>query len=245
MASRATRGREKSSPLCYWRRMTPFLRQIAGALSLVVLAQSASAITLCAKRSGRIVAAERCGRRATALTAADIGIVGLPGPTGAAGAPGANGQIPLRIVDANDRDVCRVINGGAEPECVLEHPALSRPVLLVFESLPIETGIGIGPATTAYYLEADCGGQAYVQNPRPLLPAASLIGQALYYATGTGSMIMPLSFEEVQDTCTGALTTRGTCCAPYTSMSGRFVAPATRVAVSDLGLVFPFTAGTR
>ena len=218
------------------------LMMMAGVLSLVLTA-SAAAVTLCAKRSGRIVAAESCGRRDTALTPADVGILGLPGPAGATGPPGPNGQLLLRIVDANDRDVCRVINGGEEPECVLEHPALERPVLLVFESLPIATGIDVG-SPTAYYLEADCGGQPYIGRTRPLLPSASLIGQALYYATPTGSTIMPLSFEDVQDTCTGTPTTRGTCCAPYTSMSGRFAAPATRVGIPDLGLVFPFTAVT-
>lgn len=233
-----------SSSLWYWRHMTLLLRLgLTGALSVVVAAQSASALTLCAKRSGRVVAVERCGRRDTPLTPADLGILGLPGPPGTAGSAGPNGQLPLRIVDANGHDVCRVINGGAEPECVLEHPALSRSVLLVFEELPIETGLGVG-SSTAYYLEADCGGQPYVRGPRPLLPPASIIGQALFYASGMESLIMPLSFEGVQEPCTGTPTTRGTCCIPYTSMSGRFVAPATRVEVAALGLVFPFTAGT-
>ena len=123
------------------------------------------------------------------------------------------------------------------------HPALPSPFLLVFQEFPIETGIGVG-SSTAYYLAADCGGQPYVRNPRPLLPPASLIGLGLYTASGTESLIMPVSFEAVQDTCAGTPTTRGTCCEPYTSMSGRFAAPATRVEVADLGLAFPFTAGT-
>ena len=219
----------------------PMMMVAVGVLSLVVPTGSADALTLCAKPSGRIAAAESCGRRDTALTPADIGILGLPGPTGATGPPGRNGQLLLRIVDANDRDVCRVINGGEEPECVLEHPALDRPVLLVFESLPIVTGVDVG-SPTAYYLEADCGGQPYIGRTRPLLPSASLIGRALYYATATGSTIVPVSFEDVQEPCTGTPTTRGTCCAPSTG--ARFVAPATRVGIDDLGLVFPFTAVT-
>ncbi|HEV7732800.1 MAG TPA: hypothetical protein VGR62_11585 [Candidatus Binatia bacterium] len=224
--------------------MTPLLRLgLIGALSLVVATQSASALVLCAKRSGQIVATERCKRRDTPLAPADVGIIGLPGPTGVAGPPGPNGQIPLRIVDANGRDVCRVINGGAEPECVLEHPVLPRPVLLAFESLPIETGMSVG-SSTAYYLQADCGGPPHVRSPRPLLPSASLIGHALFYASGEESLIMPFSFEDVQEPCTGTPTTRGTCCQPYTSMSGRFAAPATLVEVATLELVFPFTAVT-
>jgi hypothetical protein len=89
---------------------------------------------------------------------------------------------------------------------------------------------------------SDCASQPYVRNGRPLLPPASLIGRALFYATGTDSTINPLSFEEVQDPCTGTSTARGTCCQPYTSMSGQFVAPGIRLDVSAFGLAFPFTA---
>jgi hypothetical protein len=212
----------------------------ASAFLLAVTVCSANALTLCAKRTGRIVAAESCARRETPLTPADLGIVGVPGPGGEAGAGGPSGQVPLRIVDASGHDVCHVIGAGAEPECVMSHPALSRPVLLVFESLPAESGTRIG-TETVYYPEPDCGGQPHTGRPRPLLPPASVIGDALYYATGTSMTLMPKSFEHVTESCTGTPTTRGTCCEPFTEMSGRSVGPAERVDLSELGLTLPFT----
>jgi hypothetical protein len=210
------------------------------ALLSAVVSRPVQAVTLCEKKSGRVVAVDSCGKRDTALSPADIGLVGIPGATGATGAPGPDGQVPLRIVDAGGRDVCHVIGAGAAPQCVLDHPALTRPVLLTFETLPLE--IGTVGSSTAYYLEADCAGQPYVRNGRPLLPPASLIGRALFYATGEDATVAPLSFEDVPESCTGTTTPRGTCCQPYTSMSGRFVAPAVRLDVSELGLALPFSA---
>jgi hypothetical protein len=214
---------------------------VAGVVLSAIALERAHAVTLCEKRSGRVVALERCGKRDAAITPADIGVTGLPGPTGGTGGVGPNGQVPLRIVDAGGHDVCAVVSAGDSPQCVLAHPTLTLPVLLTFTTLPLDTGIGVG-SSEAYYLEAGCAGQPYVRNGRPLLPPASLIGSALFYAAGEDSTIAPVSFEEVVEPCPGTPTARGTCCQPYTSMSGRFVAPATRIDVSDLGLAFPFTA---
>jgi hypothetical protein len=219
-------------------------RFVVAALVLSVIAlQRADAITLCEKRSGRVAALERCGKRDAAITPADIGLVGLAGPTGVTGGVGPNGQMPLRIVDAAGHDVCAVVSAGAEPQCVLTHATLTRPVLLTFTTLPLATGIGVG-ASEAYYTVPGCAGQPYVRNGRPLLPPASLIGSALFYATGEDSNVTPQSFEAVVEPCPGTPTARGTCCQPYTAMSARFVAPATRVDVSELGLAFPFATVT-
>ncbi len=216
---------------------------LAGALLLVVAADSARALTLCAKRSGRVVAAERCKRRDTPLTPADLGIVGLPGQMGSTGPAGPSGQVPLRIVDGSGNDVCHVIDASSEPQCVLDRPPLPQPVLLVFPALPVDTGIDIG-TDAVYYPQADCAGQPHIESTRPLLPPASVLGHALYYSTATNAMLLPQSFEHVVDPCPGTPTTRGTCCEPYTSMSMPSSAPAVRFDLSDLGITFPLTGVT-
>ncbi|HXJ37314.1 MAG TPA: hypothetical protein VMS22_25075 [Candidatus Eisenbacteria bacterium] len=216
---------------------------LAGALLLVVATDPANALTLCAKKSGRVVAAERCKRRDTVLTPADLGIVGLPGQMGATGPTGPSGQVPLRIVDGSGNDVGHVIDAGTEPACVIDRAPLPQPTLLVFRTLPIDTGIDVGFDDLIYYLQPDCAGQPHVGHTRPLLPSASVVGQALYYSTAASVTLLPQSFEAVEESCLTP-TTRGTCCQPYTSVLMTSVAPAARFDVTDLGITFPITGVT-
>jgi hypothetical protein len=216
---------------------------LAGTLLLSVAVYSAGALTLCAKRSGRVVAAERCKRHDKPLTPGDLGIVSLPGQMGNTGPTGPSGQVPLRIVDGSGNDVCHVVDAGTEPACVLDRPPLPQPVLLVFQSLPVDSGTGVG-TSTAYYPQPGCAGQPHIGRTRPLLPSASVIGNALYYSTALNVTLLPQSFEHVADPCPGTPTTRGSCCEPYTSMSMPSAAPAARFDLSDLGITLPLTGVT-
>src|SRR5262245_39843824 len=83
------------------------LLRLAIALSVVAgtLVPDARGAVLCRKRSGRVVIADACGRKETALAPGDVGLVGPTGTPGGTGAPGDRGVVPYAFIDPTGHQV--------------------------------------------------------------------------------------------------------------------------------------------
>jgi len=218
----------------------PFVMALAAVL-LVGTAVDVRAAVLCRKRSGRVVLAEKCGKRQTALAPADLGLTGPPGPDGTDGAPGDPGVLPYRVVDALGSTV-GVLQGqiGFRNQVVLVPPLTPIPIQIEV----IDGAIAPGEfPDIVRYAAADCTGTAFVRDGGTPLPFAHLIGDTLYFATALPTSTSFGSVETEDDPCTGTPTARGTCCkVQATTVPG---SPATAIPFATLGITQPLTVEPR
>lgn len=223
------------------------LAVVAG-IALLATATSARSEVLCATKRGQLSVRESCRKRQHVVKP-DMFIV--PGPAGAKGGAGATGgpaRFPLRLVDANDTEVGRIIKFDAAQAVVeIDDPDVASPVLMfIYPS-------GFAQEMNALvYVSDDCSGVPYkpagyegVGDDRP--PVAQVWGLAAYYATGPLQDITYASEEQVTSTtCAGTSfpTGRGTCC---TAKSGTVAnrEPSARIPMGDYGFLPPFRAVVR
>lgn len=206
---------------------------------------------LCQGKGGQLFARESCRKRERAI---EPGTFGDPGPDGAVGGQGAPGDpavFPLRLVDANDVELGRIVQfypSGATVE--IANPNVPTPLVLfvIRSGFQSESNVGL------YYQGNDCEGVPFFPPPSDdestiVPPVARVIGTAAYYSTG---MLQNLTYGATEffpsggAPCPGSTTatTRATCCST-TGGSTSNVGPAARVLLSVFGLVPPFRAVLR
>src|SRR5258708_5205821 len=132
------------------------------ACAVAVLVQPADGAVLCRKRSGRVVVAERCGRKQTLLAAQDLGLIGPAGPAGPPGTDGERGVVPYRVIDAAGHQVGTVLAqvGGDRTLVALAHDALAVPIQIAVANGTIADGI---LTARVYYEASDCTGTPFIR----------------------------------------------------------------------------------
>jgi hypothetical protein len=218
-------------------------RCLVAALMVATLRQPARADVLCRKRSGQLVVAAQCGRKDTPVAPADVGVIGPPGSPGTAGTPGDPGVLPFRVVDANGQAV-GVVQGqiADRTQVVLSGAALTVPIQI--EVIDGQIASFSPPSSdSVFYDAADCTGPPFIRFGGGPLPRGQLIGDVLYYATAAQVMRSYGSREQVEASCGGTPTPRGTCCRVESSTT--FSSTATAVALTALGIALPLALEAR
>lgn len=225
----------------------------AALVGLVMACPSmADAEVLCRSKRGQLVARETCRKKEQPVDGSAFGTPGPQGPSGAPGSPGEPAAFPLRLVDANDVELGRILTfypSGAL--VVVEHPSVPTPL-----TFNVSRSGFLLANNSVYYPSNDCSGVPYMLPGNPstdqtltVAPLADVYGTAAYYPTGPVQQVSYASQEYLPSggaPCGGGdtPTAHGSCCR---AMAGtRFgVVAATRILLSTFGFEPPFRAVPR
>ncbi len=208
---------------------------------------SAEAVTLCAKRSGRLVTREACKKRETAAIPGAITIVGPTGPQGAAGPAGAAAIIPHEVVDATGKQFGTLLSWqGGRAQVIATVPDVDVPL-----QFNIEEGdfFNLPAQESVLYPAAGCSGAPFIRDAGGLVPMALVFGTRAYFSRTLLSQQAVASREfrpsTPGDCGVGATDTgRQTCCTDVATFMDD-LSPAETFEVSVLGVTPPFTVVPR
>ncbi len=221
-------------------------------VGMVVGGPSADARVLCRKPSGKIFAREACRRKEAHVDPGQLGVGGPQGMSGVSGPAGAAGSLPIRITDANGREVGPLaeILGGA---LLAVTPAgETAPVLVEIEPAGISDSARFGDnlGTQLFYESTDCTGEPFIfdQSQGTFLVYTLVIGSTVSYPVGPPRDVAVRSIEHPRTAgLCGALTPtdRGTCCEGGLPQMIAMRSPARRFAIADIPFTPPFSAALR
>ncbi|HXJ36776.1 MAG TPA: hypothetical protein VMS22_22295 [Candidatus Eisenbacteria bacterium] len=214
----------------------------------------ADARMLCRKPSGKVFARDACRKKETQI---DPGQLGVGGPQGMAGVPGAigpAGRLPIRVTDANGREVGPLadIFGGAL--LAFTPTGETAPVLVEIDPSGVADSArfrGDAFDTQISYESTDCTGEPFLffDSFRGTFFAPTLvIGSTVSYPVGATRDITVRSIEHPRTAgLCGALTPteRGTCCEGGLPQAIQTRIPARRFAIADIPFTPPFSAALR
>jgi hypothetical protein len=221
------------------------VRRAAATLALagVLVAVRAEALMLCT-RGGGVFARDACRRNERP---ADLSALGPLGPTGAPGETGPTGTPLLRVVDAVGTTIGPIaafLPSFADVD--VTHPPLGEPVAVFTRPRGFQEAV----TSAVAYGTSDCSGPPYVWIAATSYgrTRGTVLGTHLYYPGGTSAPLVYSSYEfsepDGSPCVVGQATGRETCCLPTPSPTSADLAPAVRIAVSELGFTIPFHVET-
>jgi hypothetical protein len=201
------------------------------------------------RKNGQLALRAACRAGERPFDTGVLAVTGAGGPTGPQGPAGDAAQFPVRLVDANQRDVGAIeVLYPAFASVRIQGGPLAEPVLFPVGEAGFEPNIG-GAAAGAFYAAADCAGEPYIDGDVSGIARALVYGSAAYYSRAP--LIAELQAESYEyhagdAPCpTGSTaTTRRTCCSNG-SAKVTSVQLAVRVNLASLGFVPPFRAVAR
>ena len=215
------------------------------ALAAVLAASSAGAVTLCAKKSGKLLVRDVCKKRERAAVPGAIAIVGPTGAAGPAGPPGPPGIIPHEVVDATGKQFGTLLSwDSGRAQVVAAVPGVDVPL-----QFNVADGrlVSVMAPVSVLWEATDCTGTPLIADAGGLVPQAHVVGTRAYFSRTLTATLPSMSVEYVPSTpgdC-GANTDTGrqTCC--FNSSGNQLVAPAEAFDVSVLGVTPPLSVVPR
>ncbi len=231
-------------------------RAIVCCLILLTSGAPLRAFTLCAAKSGAVVARDACKRKERQLDLAGLTTPGAPGPQGPAGPPGSPGQpgtggppgAPggLVVQDSRGYVVGPVLSaGGFAPVVVVVHAAGT---LLAIAISP--TRFISGPSAQVYWESTDCTGTPLMLtgagSDAALIKPTVVAGQTAYYPSGVPVVHLRKSIAypvESANDCAmpGIFLLPGICCQPLLPGDQIALADASTLNLAHLGFLPPFS----
>ena len=216
------------------------------ALAGVLLAAPAIAVTLCAKKSGKIVVRDdACKKRERAAVPGAVTIVGPTGGEGPQGPPGVPGVLPQEVVDSTGEQFGTLLAWeGVRAQVIATVSGVDVPL-----QFNIEQGDFFNQASQGnVFWDADgCSGTPFIRDAGGLVPMAHVFGPRTYFSRTVTSLtsVSSLEFEPTTPGDCGSSTDTGrqTCC--VNSMGAQLVSPAEVFDTSTLGVTPPFSVVPR
>ncbi len=215
-----------------------------GAILALVAATQASATVLCRTRASAVVVRDACRAKETPIA---LDAVGAQGPAGNQGPKGPPGPSPVRLVDAQSREVGPALTiewSLAVSKDLLEGAPLIY-VLVRRDAPAVPALLGIDytgkPVGTVYYESTDCSGPAMTRGGT-FLPVLHAVGDTVF-VPGLPASVTIVKSNESSSFSPGCVTVtpRGGCCtaAMYTITS---LLQTTTKTLADLAIAPPLHA---